>query len=54
MYVNVREKMKEWGVEAEKGEGIKEEEKQRQYDIETHEGLKKSFRIYLKKRFVTL
>ena len=32
MYVNVREKMKEWGVEAEKGEGIKEEEKQRQYD----------------------
>ena len=26
MYVNVREKMKEWGVEAEKGEGIKEEE----------------------------
>lgn len=24
--------MKEWGVEAEKGEGIKEEEKQRQYD----------------------
>ena len=27
-----REKMKEWGVEAEKGEGIKEEEKQRQYD----------------------
>jgi hypothetical protein len=29
MYVNVREKMKEWGVEAEKGEGIKEEEKQR-------------------------
>lgn len=32
MYVNVREKMKEWGAEAEKGEGIKEEEKQRQYD----------------------
>ena len=32
MYVNVREKMKEWGVEAEKGEVIKEEEKQRQYD----------------------
>ena len=32
MYVNVREKMKEWEVEAEKGEGIKEEEKQRQYD----------------------
>lgn len=46
MYVNVREKMKEWGVEAEKGEGIKEEEKQRQYDemIELRRQQRKKFK----------
>lgn len=31
-YINIREKLNEWGVEVEKGEGIKREEKQRLYD----------------------